>query len=198
MNDCPPNPGSTVMTRTMSTSSAYGSSADSGVPGLTARPAARPASRMARSVGAIGSSISTWNVIESQPASRYSSMYRPGSLIIRWASNGSSVRGRRCLMVFAPNVRFGTKCPSMTSRWTRSAPDFWTRRTAYARFERSDVEDARGDPGATVGHGYSPTPAGTGSWLRSPRRAAALAASRRSRRRATVGAGGSPACSAAS
>ena len=47
MNDWPPNPGSTVITRTMSSSSRYGSRADSGVPGLTARPAARPAARIA-------------------------------------------------------------------------------------------------------------------------------------------------------
>ena len=47
MNACPPKPGSTVMIRTMSSSSAYGSSADSGVAGLTARPAARPAARIA-------------------------------------------------------------------------------------------------------------------------------------------------------
>ena len=74
MNAWPPNPGSTVMISTMSRSSAYGSSADSGVAGRTARPAARPAARIARRVGSISSSISTWNVIESQPASRYSSM----------------------------------------------------------------------------------------------------------------------------
>ena len=74
MNAWPPNPGSTVMIITMSRSSAYGSSADSGVPGLTARPAARPAARIACRVGSMGSSISTWKVIESQPASRYSSM----------------------------------------------------------------------------------------------------------------------------
>ena len=130
MNDWPPKPGSTVITSTMSSSSLYGSSADSGVPGLTARPAARPAARIRRSVGAISSSISTWKVIESQPASRYSSRKRPGSSIIRWASNGSSVRGRRCLMVLAPNVRFGTKWASMTSRWIRSAPAACARRTA--------------------------------------------------------------------
>ena len=58
----------------MSSSSWYGSSADSGVAGLTASPAARPAARILRNVGAISSSISTWKVIESQPASRYSSM----------------------------------------------------------------------------------------------------------------------------
>ena len=40
------SPGSTVMTSTMSSSSRYGSSADSGVPGLTASPAARPAARI--------------------------------------------------------------------------------------------------------------------------------------------------------
>ena len=47
MNDWPPNPGSTVMTSTMSSRSRYGSSADSGVAGLTASPAARPAARIA-------------------------------------------------------------------------------------------------------------------------------------------------------
>ena len=92
MNDWPPKPGSTVITSTMSRSSRYGSRADSGVAGLTASPAARPAARMRRSVGSIASSISTWNVIESQPASRYSSRKRPGSSTIRCASNGSSVR----------------------------------------------------------------------------------------------------------
>ena len=74
MNVWPPNPGSTVMIITMSSSSAYGSRVVSGVPGLTASPAARPAARMARRVGSIGSSISTWMVMESQPASRNSSM----------------------------------------------------------------------------------------------------------------------------
>ena len=158
MNVWPPNPGSTVMTRMMSSSSRYGSSADSGVAGLTASPAARPAARMRRRVGAISSSISTWKVIESQPASRYSSRKRPGSSTIRCASNGSSVRGRRCLMVFAPNVRFGTKWASMTSRWIRSAPAFWTRWTAYCEVGQVGVEDARGDPGAAVGHRLLPHP----------------------------------------
>ena len=74
MNVWPPNPGSTVMIITMSSSPAYGSRALIGVPGLTASPAARPAARIARRVGSMGSSISTWTVIESQPASRYSSM----------------------------------------------------------------------------------------------------------------------------
>ena len=74
MNDWPPKPGSTVMTITMSMRSWYGSRAARGVAGRRASPAARPFALIARSVGAIGSSISTWIVIESQPASRYSSM----------------------------------------------------------------------------------------------------------------------------
>src|SRR5439155_15926632 len=56
---------------------------------------------------------------------------------MRWASKGSWVRLRSALIVFGPNVRFGTKWPSMTSRWIRSAPAFSTRRTALTRFDRS-------------------------------------------------------------
>ena len=73
---------------------------------------------------------STWKVTESQPASRNSSMYWSGSLIIRWASSGSWVRGRMPLIIFGPNVRFGTKWPSMTSMWKRSAPSRCARRIA--------------------------------------------------------------------
>ena len=53
MNDWPPKPGSTVITMTMSSRLAYGSRADSGVSGLTARPGARPAARIRRRVGSI-------------------------------------------------------------------------------------------------------------------------------------------------
>ena len=44
---------------------------------------------------------------ESQPASRNSSMYFSGWLIIRCASSGSSVRFRMLAIIFGPNVRFG-------------------------------------------------------------------------------------------
>src|SRR5436309_4221955 len=64
-------------------------------------------------------------------------MKRPGLEIMRWASNGRRVRGRSAWIVRGPNVRFGTKWPSMTSRWIRSAPAFSTRRTALTRFDRS-------------------------------------------------------------
>ena len=60
------------------------------------------------------------------------------------------------------------------------------------------IEDAGGDSCPAGLGAHSPTPAGTGSWLRSPRRAAALSATSRARRLATAGAGGSPARSAAS
>ena len=66
-----------------------------------------------------------------------------------------------------------------------------------AQVREIGVEDARRDASSTRSH-YSPTPAGTGSGLRSPRSALALSATIRSRRRATTGRAGSPACSAAS
>ena len=137
MNDCPPKPGSTVMTITMSSNSRYGSRAESGVAGLIARPACRPAFRILSNVGSIGSSTSTWKVIESQPASMNWSMYRPGSEIMRWASKGCLPMRRRRLINPGPKVMFGTKWPSMTSRWRRSAPDLSAFRESRARFERS-------------------------------------------------------------
>ena len=178
MNDWPPNPGSTVITRTMSSRSRYASSAASGVAGLTDSPADRPAARMRSRAGRIcGASTSTWNVIESQPASRNSSVQRPGSAIIRWASNGSAVTARTASMVFQPNVRFGTKWPSITSRWIRSAPASSARRISSpsaARFESRMLAAIRTPAGRRDAGRHSPTPAGTGSSLRSPRRAAAL------------------------
>lgn len=72
MNAWPPNPGSTVMIMMMSSRRAYGATAAIGVAGRTARPAARPPARIARRTGSMGSSTSTWKVIESQPASRNS------------------------------------------------------------------------------------------------------------------------------
>ena len=74
MNVWPPNPGSTVMIRMMSRSALYGASASSGVPGSNSQ-AGRTAGGLDGTQGRFeGSSISTWKVIESQPASMYSSM----------------------------------------------------------------------------------------------------------------------------
>ena len=53
MNAWPPNPGSTVMTITMSSSSRYGSSATSGVAGLDRQPGRPPGGADRSSVGAM-------------------------------------------------------------------------------------------------------------------------------------------------
>ena len=122
-----------------------------------------------------------------------------GSLIIRCASNGSAVTRRSASTVLGPNVRFGTKWPSMTSRWIRSAPARSMRRTARARLARSASRMLAATRARPARHGYAPAPAGRrirGCARREAPRA--LSATRRSRRRATAGAGGSPARSAAS
>ena len=62
MNFCPPNPGSTDMTSSVSKSrriSRYGSI---GVPGLTDSPALAPAARMSRATPRGSSVASAWNV----------------------------------------------------------------------------------------------------------------------------------------
>ncbi len=64
MNFWPPNPGSTVMTRTMSAAPASTNSAtaSAGVPGLSATPARIPASRTRRQRDKGSGVDSTWKV----------------------------------------------------------------------------------------------------------------------------------------
>ena len=50
INDCPPKPGSTVMTKTMSRSSKNGSTASTGVLGFRATAGFAPPARIARIV----------------------------------------------------------------------------------------------------------------------------------------------------
>ena len=45
-----------------------------------------------------------------------------GSSTMRCTSSGSFVTGRSPFTTTDPMLRFGTKCPSITSTWTRSAP----------------------------------------------------------------------------
>ncbi len=111
------------------------------------------------------------------------------------------------LIVFGPKVRFGTKWPSMTSRWIRSAPAVLDAPDGVGQVRR----------GRRRGCSRRPAPDPCPRLLHRPRRGdsavnaagrlvAALAAQRgcalarrvSSRRRATAGAGGSPARSAAS
>ena len=68
MNDCPPQPGLTLMQSSRSQSGATDSSAATGVPGLIATPARQPASWMAPTTRWMCAVASAWIVIESAPA----------------------------------------------------------------------------------------------------------------------------------
>jgi hypothetical protein len=80
---------------------------------------------------------SAWKMTVSEPASMKSCTYRLGSLIIRCVSNFRSVDLRSAFTVPAPKVMFGANWPSMTSRWTMSAPPFVAMSTASLRLPRS-------------------------------------------------------------
>ena len=67
MNDCPPQPGLTVMQRTMSARPPSSETASTGVPGLIATPARQPSSRIAARVRLACGVASSWKVIESAP-----------------------------------------------------------------------------------------------------------------------------------
>src|SRR5215471_3846027 len=65
---------------------------------------------------------SQWTRNASEPASVNSSRNTSGSEIIRWISNGKRVTRRSDWTIGAPIEMLGTKCPSITSTWIRSAP----------------------------------------------------------------------------
>ena len=120
--------------------------------GRSASPAARPAARIRRSVGSIGSSTSTWNVIESQPAARNSSRYRPGSAIIRCASKGSRVTGRSAAIEPAAEreVRHEVPVHHVEMDPVRARPCHPADLAGEVR--EIGIEDARGDPCPALGH----------------------------------------------
>src|SRR5438876_368016 len=74
MNGWPPQPGLTVMQRKTSASFTDSLTAATGVPGLIARPARQPSSRIAFRVRLMCAVASAWKVIESAPALANSSM----------------------------------------------------------------------------------------------------------------------------
>ena len=74
MNGWPPQPGLTVMQRKTSASLTDSLTAATGVPGLIARPARQPSSRIAFSVRLMWGVASAWNVMLSAPALANSSM----------------------------------------------------------------------------------------------------------------------------
>ena len=150
MKDWPPNPGWTVMTSTMSASGRKGSILSKGVSGLMEIPTPSPWSEMRLTASLMSPSASTCTVIESHPASAKASMYLAGSCIMRWASKGLSEQGLTALMTGGPKVMFGTNIPSMTSRWTQSAPERSTRATSSPSLEKS-AERMDGDTRVMAG-----------------------------------------------
>ena len=137
MKDCPPKPGSTVITSTISTSSRYWNTASAGVLGLTLIEGRQPSSLIFFMVSKGSDSDSTWNVIMSAPAFAKSSAYLRGSEIIRCTSAIKSVFFFSDLSTGAPIVIFGTKCPSMTSTCIHSAPASLRRFTSLPISEKS-------------------------------------------------------------
>ncbi len=68
-NFCPPNPGSTVISSTMSTSFSRSAQGSMAVPGFRASPQRAPAARIARRVRTGALAASTWMVTDPAPAS---------------------------------------------------------------------------------------------------------------------------------
>src|SRR5688500_6631319 len=66
-----------------------------------------------------------------------SSTYFSGSTIMRCTSSGRCVAARTALTTIGPMVRLGTKRPSITSTWIRSAPASSTARTSSASLPKS-------------------------------------------------------------
>src|SRR5262245_1982090 len=83
------------------------------------------------------SGASTCTLTQSAPASQNDSTYFVGCEIIRWQSSVARVVPRTLFTSGGPNVMFGTKCPSITSRWRRSAPASTTLRISSPRRAKS-------------------------------------------------------------
>src|SRR3990170_2332450 len=94
----------------------------SGVAGLKARPASAPASAIMRRVRRGYGQASKWTEIRLAPSRASWGQIHSGATPIMWTSKGRRVSGRRSAMIFVPRVITGTKLPSSTSKWIRSAP----------------------------------------------------------------------------
>ena len=83
------------------------------------------------------SRTSACTVTRSAPASRNHGSCSNGLSIIRCTSSGSDVAFFNCFTIGTPMVRFGTKCPSMTSTCTYPAPASSMRAMSRPRFMKS-------------------------------------------------------------
>src|SRR5262249_36181751 len=103
---------------------------------------------------------SQWTMNESEPASTNSSKKKSGSVIIKCVSRGRCVTLRSDLTMGAPMERLGTKWPSITSTWMRSA----AARSAWATCSPNRAKSAARIDGAILmalfcivsGHQLSP------------------------------------------
>src|SRR5947209_7212745 len=80
---------------------------------------------------------SQWTRNASEPASVNASRNTSGSAIIRWSSSGKRVTRRSDSTIGTPSAMFGTKWPSMTSMWRRSAPACSASATCWPRRAKS-------------------------------------------------------------
>src|SRR5438132_1686238 len=80
---------------------------------------------------------SQWTRNASEPASVNASRNTSGSAIIRWISSGKRVTRRSDSTIGTPSAMFGTKWPSMTSMWRRSAPACSASATCWPRRAKS-------------------------------------------------------------
>src|SRR5687768_4101281 len=137
MNFWPPKPGFTDITSSRSMSRATSRSDSTGVDGLIATPARQPSSRIRCNCRCRCGAASWWIVNTFAPAPTNDSKYFSGSTTIRCTSSGSFVSRRSVSITFAPNVRFGTNRPSMTSTCIQSAPPSSQRATSSASRPKS-------------------------------------------------------------
>src|SRR6266542_1212593 len=141
-NGCPAHPGSTARTTTSSASSRKANAASAGVRGARAIPARIPNSRTLRCVGAGSLTASRWKLTASAPAPASSSRNPSGASTWRCAWRGRSVCRRSAATTTGPIVRGGTKCPSMTSIWMRSACSPTSLTSSAKRARSADRMDA--------------------------------------------------------
>jgi hypothetical protein len=112
---------------------------------LTDRPALAPAARKSFASFTGSRAASACTVTLWEPASAYPIAHRSGLSIMRWQSIGRSVYFIRLCTTGRPNVRLGTKCPSITSTCSQSAPG-----TALAS-SASRAKSADSRDGAIIG-----------------------------------------------
>src|SRR4029077_12863455 len=87
---------------------------------------------------------SQWTRNESDPASVNSSKKESGSEIIRCVSRGRRVTWRSDWTIGTPIEMLGTKCPSITSTWMRSAPACSASATCSPQASKVRRENRRG------------------------------------------------------